>query len=134
MLRGEAATVTSHPQRLDSGETRQRQIHLPPARQQELVDRYKEGATQRELAREYGVHRTTVASILERHGAERRRGLHPDLIDEAVRRYTDGQSLATIGRALGADPSTVRARLVECGVTMRSPNGSTASSESRAQG
>ncbi|WP_203338768.1 helix-turn-helix domain-containing protein [Nocardioides limicola] len=123
MLRGEAATVTSHPQRLESGETRQRQIHLPPARQQQLVDHYKAGATQRELAREYGIHRTTVSSILDRHGAERRCGLHPDLVDEAVMRYEEGQSLATIGRALGADPGTVKARLVERGVAMRDTHG-----------
>lgn len=123
MLRGESAEVTSFPRRTGSGSTRQRQVHLPAKRQMELVDRYKAGATQRELAREYGVHRTTVSSILDRHGAERRRGLHPDLIDEAVERYASGQSLATIGRALGADDGTVKARLVERGVAMRDTQG-----------
>lgn len=123
MLRGEAATVTLHPQRPESETTRQRQVHLTPTRQRELIERYKVGATQRELAREYGVHRTTVTSILNRHGAERHRGLHPDLVDEAVQRYTDGQSLATIGRALGADPGTVKARLLERGVAMRDTHG-----------
>lgn len=123
MLRGEAAKVTTHPKQSTSAPERQRQVHLPAQRQRDLIEQYKAGATQRELAGQYGVHRTTVTKILQRHGVEARRGLHPDLIDEAVRRYEDGQSLATVGRALGADPGTIKARLVERGVTMRDTHG-----------
>lgn len=123
MLRGEAAKVTTHPKQATSAPERQRQVHLPTQYQLELIERYKAGATQRELAYQYGVHRTTVTKILQRHGVETRRGLHPALIDEAVRRYKEGQSLATVGRALGADPGTVKARLIERGVTMRDTHG-----------
>lgn len=76
-----------------------------------------------QLAGEYGVHRTTVTKILQRHGVEPQRGMHPDLIDEAIRRYAESQSLAAVGRALGADPGTIRARLVERGVAMRDTHG-----------
>jgi DNA-directed RNA polymerase specialized sigma24 family protein len=123
MLRGETAKVTTHPKHAASAPERQRQVHLPTQYQRELIERYKGGATQRELASQYGVHRTTVTKILERHGVEARRGLHPDLIDEAIRRYAKGQSLAAVGRALGADPGTIRARLVEHGVAMRDTHG-----------
>ena len=123
MLRGEGAQVTTHPKQTGSVPQRQRQVHLPAQHQRDLIERYKAGATQRELAGHYGVHRTTVSKILQRHGVESQRGLHPDLIDEAVRRYNEGQSLATVGRALGADPGTVRARLLERGVAMRDTHG-----------
>lgn len=123
MLRGEAAKVTTHPKQAASAPERQRQVHLPTRYQRELIERYKAGATQRELAGQYGVHRTTVTKILQRHGVETQRGLRPDLVDEAVRRYEDGQSLATVGRALGADPGTIKARLIERGVAMRDTHG-----------
>jgi hypothetical protein len=34
-----------------------------------------------------------------------------------------GESLATIGKVLGATAETVRSRLADIGVTMRQPNG-----------
>lgn len=123
MLRGEVARVTTHPKQAKSAPERQRQVHLPAQYQRDLIERYKAGATQRELASQFGVHRTTVTKILQRHGVEPRRGLHPDLIDEAVRRYEQGESLATVGRALGADPGTVKARLIERGIAMRDTHG-----------
>lgn len=123
MLRGDTAKVTSNPHGQPPGRPRQHQNHLSTKRQHELVDRYKAGATQRELAEEYRIHRRTVANILDRHGAARNRGLLPELVEEAAQRYAEGQSLAAIGQALGADAGTVRARLLERGVVMRSTAG-----------
>jgi hypothetical protein len=45
----------------------QRHVHLSRQRQLELVERFRAGALQRELAEAYGIHRTTVAAIVERH-------------------------------------------------------------------
>jgi DNA-directed RNA polymerase specialized sigma24 family protein len=40
-----------------------------------------------------------------------RRGLSPDQVDEAVKLYKDGWSLARIGERMDVDPTTVLARL-----------------------
>jgi hypothetical protein len=123
MLRGESAQVTGGVAEKQEQRARQVQVHLPGQRQLELVERARAGASNRELAEAYGVHRATVAAVLKRHGVERRRGLDEAGIQEAVRRYEAGESLATVGRALGVDPGTVKARLVERGVRMRDTSG-----------
>lgn len=92
-------------------------------RQLELVARFQEGATQRELPEAFGCHRVTVAAILKRHGVERLRGLDAAGIQAAIRRYEAGESLATTGAAHGVDAGTVRRRLLERGVEMRNVNG-----------
>src|SRR3954452_7992804 len=38
---------------------------------------------------------------------------------EVIRRYEQGESIATIGDALGVSPTTVRNRLIRSGVTLR---------------
>jgi DNA-directed RNA polymerase specialized sigma24 family protein len=53
----------------------------------------------------------------------RMRGLSAEQIDEAVRLYEAGQSLARIGERLGVDAGTVRARVVERRVRMRDTHG-----------
>ena len=56
-----------------------------------------------------------------RHGiAPRPVGLDERQIIEAVRLYEQGDSLATIGKRMGVTAHTVRSRLVEAGVRMRS--------------
>ena len=45
---------------------RQKHVQLSRQKQNELIERFKAGALQRELAEAYGVHRTTVAAILRR--------------------------------------------------------------------
>lgn len=45
---------------------KQRQVRLSDAQRAELVDRYRVGALQRELAAAYGVHVETVRAILKR--------------------------------------------------------------------
>lgn len=101
----------------------QRQVHISRQKQLELVERYQAGALQRELADIYGIHRRTVAAIVKRHGARRRLGLAAAQVDEAVRRYRAGESLAVIGKAPGVDHGTVRNRLLERGVPMRDTHG-----------
>lgn len=102
---------------------RQRQVRLSGQQRAELVSRYQDGATHAELAAAYGIERRTSMAIVKRHGAQVTRGLSPAEIDNAVERYGAGDSLATIGRALGVAVNTVRARLLERGVTMRSSAG-----------
>jgi len=49
----------------------------------------------------------------------RMHGLSPEQIEEAVRLYEAGWSLARIGTKLGVDAGTVQARLRERGMRMR---------------
>jgi hypothetical protein len=59
------------------------------------------------LGDQFGIDRKTVSNILHRRGVPmRRRGLSPDQIDEAIRLYSSGWSLARVGEHLDVDPST----------------------------
>jgi hypothetical protein len=91
---------------------------------EELVAGYKAGASVYELGRHFQIHRDTVASILERQNVPRRgRPLTPAQIDEAVKLYGEGLSLAKIAPKLGCHPSTVRLALLEAGVRLRDNHG-----------
>jgi hypothetical protein len=80
---------------------------------QQLVERYEAGATVYELSERFDINCKTVATLLKRHGVTMRcrQGLRLEQIDEAVRLYGAGWSLARIGEQLGADAGTVHARL-----------------------
>lgn len=82
---------------------------------------YQAGVPVKELAAKYKISRETVSKHLRRHGiAPRPVGLDKQQIEEAVRLYEQGDSLATIGKRMGVTAHTVRSRLVEVGVRMRS--------------
>lgn len=86
-----------------------------------LAADYQAGMRVKELAVKYGISRETVSKHLRRQSIERRKiGLDEQQIKEAVRLYKQGDSLATIGKRLGVTAHTVRSRLVEAGVEMRS--------------
>jgi Mn-dependent DtxR family transcriptional regulator len=75
-----------------------------------------------DLAREFGVHRRTVADHLIRLGIARRVNLPmlpPPDIERAVIKYQAGDSLVTVGKALNVDASTVQRALKRAGVAIR---------------
>ena len=75
------------------------------------------GATTYGLGARFSIDQRTVSAILRRHGVQmRRRGLSPEDVDDAIRRYEAGWSLARIGEHLNVDPTTVLSRLRERGV------------------
>ena len=53
------------------------------------------------------------------------RQLINDDVNEAVGRYREGESLATVGIALNVDAATVRSELRRAGVAIRSRRGGT---------
>jgi hypothetical protein len=60
-----------------------------------LVAAYRAGGRVKQLARQFGIHRLTVSSVLQREGvALRPRGIHPDDLAEVTRLYQDGWALA----------------------------------------
>ncbi|WP_437770358.1 hypothetical protein [Arthrobacter sp. KNU40] len=86
-----------------------------------LADDYQAGIRVKELAAKYGISRETVSKHLRRRAITPRKvGLDAQQIKEAVRLYEQGDSLATIGTRMGVTAHTVRSRLLEVGVRMRS--------------
>ncbi|POM22789.1 Sigma-70, region 4 [Actinomadura rubteroloni] len=73
-----------------------------------------------ELGERFGIDRQTASKILQRAGvAIRRHGLSPEQVDEAVRLYEKGWSLARIGERFDVSDMTVQRRLKERGMQMR---------------
>lgn len=90
----------------------------------DLCNKYLAGRQAFELAKEFGVHPTTVAAVLKREGVEiRQRGLSSEQIDEAEGLYRDGWSLARIGQHFNVDHGTVWHQLKKRGVKMRDTHG-----------
>jgi DNA-binding IclR family transcriptional regulator len=89
-----------------------------------LIKEYELGASVKELAQRFGIHRTTVTKQLQQHGVElRRAGLTSDDVTTASVLYADGWSLAKLGRKFDVDATTVWRALRISGVTMRTPAG-----------
>ncbi|MFJ4343312.1 helix-turn-helix domain-containing protein [Streptomyces sp. NPDC088915] len=89
--------------------------------QDEVIDRYVQGATMAELGRLYGVHPSTIRRRIP-EDLIRSRGRTPQprprtgsrrvLVDEEVRRrYTAGESAYALAREFGVSPHTIRARI-----------------------
>ncbi len=75
----------------------------------------------KEMATKYGIHRGSVSKHLREHGVPPRKvGLDETQVQEAAKLYARGESLAAIGKRMGVDKGTVRQRIVEMGVEMRS--------------
>lgn len=77
-----------------------------------LVADYQAGSGVGELARRYGIHRSTVTAHLRRRNIpQRQTGLSAAQRAEAVRLYRDGLFLRAISRRMGVDRKAVRASL-----------------------
>jgi DNA-directed RNA polymerase specialized sigma24 family protein len=78
---------TDQPDRTKNRSPRVVQRRLRPQEVAELVAAYETGATTRELADRFGIHRNTVSTHLERADVptRTRRGLSPGDVDEAAR-------------------------------------------------
>jgi len=101
----------------------QPQRHLRDDEISLLVATYRAGSTIAELAAQFECDRKTVTRYLKLQCVEMRiRRLTEVQIDEAVRLYESGMSLAKVGRLIGADPKNVRSRLLERGVQLRTPS------------
>lgn len=100
--------------------TRQQQRRLTAAEQVEVAQRYQAGAQMKDLAVEFGTHRTTISHCIRRLAVPLRRlGLQDDDLPEAARLYQDGWSLVRLAEKFGCDHSDVRNKLVVYGVLMR---------------
>jgi hypothetical protein len=90
----------------------------------DLVLKYRGGATIYELARQFGVHRVTVGKHLRSRGIETLSpGLPATDVPRAEALYRQGWSLARVAERYGTSARTVRARLLGAGVVMRDTHG-----------
>jgi DNA-directed RNA polymerase specialized sigma24 family protein len=89
-----------------------------------LVEAYQSGKTMKELASEFGIHRTTVSSHLNEHGVPvRRGGLDQERAAEAVRLYDEGWSSGRLGERFGVSADTVLTVLRRAGASIRPRRG-----------
>jgi lambda repressor-like predicted transcriptional regulator len=76
----------------------------------------------KQLARDFQVHRTTIAGCLRQLGiAIRQLGLQQPDVERAARLYNQGWSLTRLGEHFGCDAETVRKELRSAGLVMRKP-------------
>jgi hypothetical protein len=89
----------------------------------ELEAAYRAGATTRQLADQFGIHRTTIGQHLRVRGIDTQPpGLKSDDVPTAAALYRAGWSLARLGDKFGTTDDTVRAHLLKAGVRMRGPH------------
>lgn len=90
----------------------------------QIATAYEAGKTVYELAAEYGCHRVTISAALKRQGvALRRTSPTAEQIDEMVRLYKSGLSLARIGEQFAMNASTVLAHLRKKKIRARDAHG-----------
>ena len=107
-----------------TGPILQRQRRLTDAQALMLGNRYREGATVYQLAKEFSISRKTVSERLRKAGITMRlQSPGSELIDSMVRLYASGLSLAEVGDRVGTSPGTVRRYLLIHGVQMRDSHG-----------
>lgn len=97
---------------------------LNTTKRAQLAEQYRVGTSALELARQFKMHRHTVAAHLEREGVAvrpQRKMMSPRLIERAKQLYADGHSLVAIGKQLGVEASTVGKALKRSGVQLRPP-------------
>jgi hypothetical protein len=122
-LRDLLEIVPEGPAEVNLRTPKQIQNRLEPPEIHLLQQAYKSGATLRDLARDFQIHRTTAAELLVRAGIARRgKGPSDSDIQQAISLYIDGQSTAAIGRTLGFSAETIRHSLLAAGIPVRGPH------------
>jgi AraC-like DNA-binding protein len=102
------------------------QRRLSPIDIDDLISAYQAGATISQLAVEFGIHRTTVAGHLDRHGVARhneQRVWDDQILRQAAELYATGLSLADVADQFGIDAQTVANRFRRAGLPVRSRRG-----------
>lgn len=98
----------------------QRRLREPELK--DLAAAYDAGASHRELAAQFGIHRQTVASHLARAGITVRAAskcLSEQDMDVAVGLYRSGRSLAEVASRFGVSPRVFRRIVISAGVAIR---------------
>ena len=98
---------------------------LPPEKELEVVQKYLALFTTIQLAKEYGVHDSTIGCILERHGVPRRKGsvahggLPPEKELEVVQKYHTKVGSGQLAKEYGVSGVTILNILERHGIQRR---------------
>lgn len=88
----------------------------------DVASRYSAGEDSTALAKEYGVAKSTILSILRAHSVVvRRRPLTKQQVSEAARLYEAGSSLSQVAEVLKVNQETMRMAIIKAGVVLREP-------------
>lgn len=99
-----------------------RQQHrLSPREVEQLVSDYRAGATTRDLAVKYNIHRMTVTHHLQRSDQPTRsnRAFEGARLERLIAEYQSGRSTEALGRQYDVAGSTVARTLRRNGITLR---------------
>jgi transposase-like protein len=92
----------------------------------QLIEDYVNGLSINEVARQHGIHRTTVMNHLESRGVQRRRilrKLSSRNVANAARRYANGASLASVAKEFGVSATTIAREFHAAGVRIKPRRG-----------
>ncbi|RPA56819.1 hypothetical protein EF294_20820 [Gordonia oryzae] len=94
---------------------------LTPHELESLITEYQDGATARDLAAKYGIHRMTVTRHIQRSGHQTRpvRSFEGDQLQQLIADYRAGNSTNALGRKYGVAGSTVSRTLRQHGIGLR---------------
>jgi len=101
---------------------------ITPKKEQEIACLYQEGATGKEIAKMFNVSTIPIYAALERQGIARRPSrsefskFSPEIIEEAIRRYRNGELLSDIAKEYSATYQTLARHLLDRGIE-KYPNG-----------
>lgn len=86
-----------------------------------ICERYRNGASSYELAKEFGCHRRTISDALKRNGVEvsHRASKKPELVKKIIELYAEMKTPKEVGAIVGVNGDTVRKVLKENGIYIR---------------
>lgn len=99
----------------------QQQKNLSELEIQTICERYKNGASSYELAKEFGCHRRTISDTLKRNGVEvsHQATTKPELVKKIIELYAEMKTPKEVGAIVGIGGDTVRKVLKENGIYIR---------------
>ena len=111
----------SHPRKEEGRLSNPVQRRLTDTEVDKLVTQHQGGSTIETLAHDLGIHRTSVMAHLQRRAVAGRTGrkLSNEIVAEAARRYTGGETLAKIAGIFDVAPSTLTRELQLAGIPIR---------------
>lgn len=86
-----------------------------------ICEKYKNGASSYELAKEFGCHRRTISDALKRNGVEvsHRASTKPELVKRIIKLYAEYKTPKEVGALVGIGDDTVRKVLKGNGIYIR---------------
>ena len=99
----------------------QQQKTLSELETRTICERYKNGASSYELAKEFDCHRRTISDALKRNGVEvsHQASKKPELVKRIIELYAEYKTPKEVGAIVGIGSDTVRKVLKENGIYIR---------------